>query len=190
MRLSLTNLHSNIIYKYIIVNRYWNQEKFFVCIDLGSISPFNGVLKLGCPRIGGSQEPSLIACTIINSSSSDLGTQLPWQYIIYHLYKQINTAWCVSIHISWDIITYLSRIWDVLIRYWIDLKNSSSCKKCMWAAWLGDIAGKKVWKTGLICKSIQRGYSVEKYKDGLYKFNNFLGSPSLSHDNNFTSQLP
>ena len=42
----------------------------------------------------------------------------------------------------------------------------------------------------LICKSKQRGYSVEKYEDGLYKFNNILGSPSLSHDNNFTSQLP
>ena len=101
--------------------------------------PIQQGFETGMPRRG-SQEPSLIVCTIINSSSSDLGTQLLWQDIIYHLYKQINTAWCVSIHVFWDIFTYLSPSWDVLIGYWTDYKNSSSCNKCLWAAGLGDIA--------------------------------------------------
>ena len=38
----------------------------------------------------------------------------------------------------------------------------------------------------LICKTKQRGFRVKKYKHGLYKFNNFFSSPSLSHNNNFT----
>ena len=49
---------------------------------------------------------------------------------------------------------------------------------------------KKFEKLWLICKSKQRGFRVEKYKDGLYKLNNFLDSPNFSYDTNFTSQLP
>ena len=37
----------------------------------------------------------------------------------------------------------------------------------------------------LICKTKQRGFRVKQYKHGLYKFNNFFGSPSRSHNNNF-----
>ena len=66
-----------------IVVRHWTSEHWVTVLGhrVGSISPFNGDLKLGCPRRG-SQEPSLIVCTIINSSSSDLGTQL-LQYTIF-----------------------------------------------------------------------------------------------------------
>ena len=61
----------------IHTNKFLNCDMFLAAIlagvSVGSISPFNGVLKLGCPRRG-SQEPSLIAWT--NSSSSDFGTEL------------------------------------------------------------------------------------------------------------------
>ena len=36
-----------------------------------------------------------------------------------------------------------------------------------------------------MCKTKQRGFRVKQFKHGLYKFNNFFGSPSLSHKNNF-----